>query len=344
LNFYNRNNILYVRLNNKRISTKLEDTPKNRKLVESYYKNDEFFNKFNLTFSSAPNILFLCEEVLKEKSIYLKNTSFNMYNSIYKTHIIPYFNKKIDEIRSIDIHDWYKTFSNKSAIVTAEAILKPAFEKAILSGFISTSPFVISKPKIKSTYNPAPFTLSKIDILLSKTSGWFKNFIGLSLYSGLRTGEALALKWCDIDFTSYTIDVNKTQSSGFTQSPKTKSSIRIIDMLPQSELFLKQQFDLTNHQDYVFLSNTKKINSSSCLSPKWNQLLLVCSLKHRGIYQTRHSFASNMLSNGEDLNWVSQTLGHLNPSITQQKYFKYIPILRNGRKRTFLDIDTKSAH
>ena len=47
-------------------------------------------------------------------------------------------------------------------------------------------------------------------------------------------------------------------------------------------------------------------------------------LEHRRIYQTRHSFASNMLSNKEDLNWVSQTLGHKNPGITQQKYFKYI--------------------
>lgn len=50
-----------------------------------------------------------------------------------------------------------------------------------------------------------------------------------------------------------------------------------------------------------------------------------------------------MLSNGEDLLWVSAMLGHKNPNITLNKYSKYIRPKR-VRKSTFLDdIDTKST-
>ena len=48
MTFYSRNGMLYVRINSKRLSTKMTDTVKNRKLVESYYRNDEFFNKFEI--------------------------------------------------------------------------------------------------------------------------------------------------------------------------------------------------------------------------------------------------------------------------------------------------------
>ena len=66
MTFYSRNGMLYVRINSKRLSTKMTDTVKNRKLVESYYRNDEFFNKFEIN-KQVPTVLELCEEVLKQK-------------------------------------------------------------------------------------------------------------------------------------------------------------------------------------------------------------------------------------------------------------------------------------
>ena len=53
-------------MNGKRVSTKLEDTPKNRKLVESYHKNDEFFNKFNIN-NGVPTVSELLNQVLEDK-------------------------------------------------------------------------------------------------------------------------------------------------------------------------------------------------------------------------------------------------------------------------------------
>lgn len=344
MRFYNRNDILYVSINGKRTSTKLKYTKENIKLFQSYVKNDEFLKKFNVI-TIIPTVLQLCEEVLNEKENILKPTSYLTYYSTYKSSIIPYFDKKINEIEACHIEQWYKTFKSKSGIIIAEAILKNAFEKAILRKYIKYTPFVIRKPKFKSNYEINPFNLEDINIILNFKNDWFTNFLGVAFYSGMRTGEILALKWCDIDFLNYAIDINKTQTNGFLQSPKTKSSLRIIDMLPQVEFYLREQRKITGLGEFVFLAyRNKKIKSSSQLHPYWKNRLKQCNIFYRNIYQTRHSFASNMLSNGEDLNWVSQMLGHKNPSVTQEKYFKYIPKRVKERKSTFLDtLSTKIA-
>ena len=80
----------------------------------------------------------------------------------------------------------------------------------------------------------------------------------------------------------------------------------------------------------------KAFYGSITLREIWIKLLDKCNLKYRSIYQTRHSFASNMLSNKEDIFWVSQTLGHKSINMTVEKYSKYIKSDRK-RKITFLD-------
>ncbi|WP_295064199.1 tyrosine-type recombinase/integrase [Sulfuricurvum sp.] len=45
----------------------------------------------------------------------------------------------------------------------------------------------------------------------------------------------------------------------------------------------------------------------------------------RNIYNTRHTFASQMLVKKIDLGWISKTMGHSNIQITLQKYAKFVP-------------------
>lgn len=345
MNFYNRNGVLYIRVNGKRVSTKLDDTPQNRKLIKSYHKNDEFFKKFNVS-KTTPTVLELCEEVLNEKSIALKTTSFIAYNSLYNSRIVPYFDKKkVTDIKAKHIEEWYKTFTDKQTIITCEAILKPAFEKAIVREFISSTPFLIKKPNLKSEYLIQPFNLLEIQKLIQNAPPRLKNIIAVMFYSGMRIGELIALRWSDIDFKRGLISINKTRNKGVEQPPKTKSSIRDIDMLSQCETYLLDQKKITGLGDYVFLgSNFRPYNSSDSLNYSWNVLLRKINLEKRGIYQLRHSFASNMLSNGEDTLWVSAMMGHKSPTTTLTKYYKFIKRKRE-RKTTFLDeFGTKSTH
>ena len=51
---------------------------------------------------------------------------------------------------------------------------------------------------------------------------------------------------------------------------------------------------------------------------------MLSAVESRSLYNLRHSFASQLISDGEDIVWVSRTLGHLDVSITLKYYTKFI--------------------
>ncbi len=73
------------------------------------------------------------------------------------------------------------------------------------------------------------------------------------------------------------------------------------------------------------------------LAKGWHKLLKSLNLEKRSIYQTRHSFASNMLTNQEDILWISQMLGHKSLNVTLEKYTKYLKVEKSEEKNYFFD-------
>ncbi|MDU9790781.1 site-specific integrase, partial [Helicobacter pylori] len=68
-----------------------------------------------------------------------------------------------------------------------------------------------------------------------------KAFLAVAFFTGLRTGEQLALTWEDIDFNEKTITINKSLNElGQITSPKNKPSVREIDLLEPVEKILKE--------------------------------------------------------------------------------------------------------
>lgn len=67
----------------------------------------------------------------------------------------------------------------------------------------------------------------------------------------------------------------------------------------------------------------------------WKKVLKELEIPYRNLYQKRHTFASMMISSGEDILCVSNMLGHRNSNITLSTYAKYI---KNDKKKrgTFL--------
>lgn len=57
--------------------------------------------------------------------------------------------------------------------------------------------------------------------MLEGATGWFKAFLVTLFNTGIRTGEALALQWGDIDFENNTITIQRTQRHGVLKETKT---------------------------------------------------------------------------------------------------------------------------
>lgn len=57
----------------------------------------------------------------------------------------------------------------------------------------------------------------------------------------------------------------------------------------------------------------------------WTRALARAEVRYRYPYQTRHTFASLMLSSGENVMWVAAQLGHKRWTMTADKYARWIP-------------------
>ncbi|GAA7288309.1 hypothetical protein HpM018_14790 [Helicobacter pylori] len=140
----------------------------------------------------------------------------------------------------------------------------------------------------------------------------------------MRTGEQLALLWEDIDFNNKTITINKSLNElGQITSPKNKPSVREVDLLEPVEKILKElKTSEPENKKFIFISMPKR---STMFQRAFRALLKALNLKDRKLYTTRHTFASLMLSQGEEPMWVSKTLGHKDLNTTYKTYSHYIP-------------------
>ena len=183
--------------------------------------------------------------------------------------------------------------------------------------------------------NINPYTLKEIENLISKAAGYLKNFIAIMAFTGMRPGELVALQYKDLDFTNDIIKIRRTRVLGENGPTKTKSSKRDIEMLPivKKYLLLQKYLTFNNIDGDVFLNKSKKIfYSHDTIAVSFKRLTVN---DPRYLYQLRHSFASLMISEGEDMLWVSRVMGHKSLDITLKIYTHAYSVTqdKNGRKQ-----------
>nr|WP_321266081.1 tyrosine-type recombinase/integrase [uncultured Sulfurimonas sp.] len=334
LRFKNRNGILYFGIGGKFISSKMKYTNVNKNIIIGNFNRGEISDDLVIGEQKAPTIKHLLNDVIIEKSKHLKHKTMIAYRSSMNTHILPYFKDKlVTQIKPIDIKKFQDSIVDKGlkrdTVQLARILLKEVFNLAVLSEIVTINPVsMVGMPKIKyQKKKQKPFSLDEIDLILSTATGQIKNFLGISFFTGMRSGELLALKWSDVYFRTDTIIINKTVAQGIINSAKTRASERDIEMLPKAKEFLKAQQLQTGLKDsYVFLNKQNThFSSNDNFYRNYQGILKKLDLEKRTLHNTRHTFASIMLNNGIDPLWVSATLGHDNLQVTLNIYTHYMP-------------------
>ena len=132
----------------------------------------------------------------------------------------------------------------------------------------------------------------------------------------------------NIDLSESLIKVRHSTRAGRMTEPKTKSSIRDIEILDTLKPYLVEHRKISRDDSkFVFETNRGKPyqRSDKISSHYWKKILLSQDIKYRNLYQMRHTFASQMLMNNEDILWVAHMLGHKDSTMTLEKYARYIP-------------------
>ena len=257
----------------------------------------------------------------------------------YNRHVKPYFgHRTIASIKPIELEKWQNLLLQKykiSTVVKYRSVFMSILDNAAENDVIHKNPLrKVKSPKTikKVTMDDTdtdidvfPFSEDEIKIILENCNGYLKNFIMLMFTSGMRPGEIIALLWKDIDFDKKQINIYKTIVNSQKGPVKTLASKRKIDMLPMAELALKEQFKLTKDYEFVFVNRSKDhFFSHDIINTRFQNVLKKVNIKVRKLYNLRHTFASLLISKGEDITWVSKTLGHESVQTTLKYYTKYI--------------------
>ena len=346
-----------------RPSTNLKDTPKNRKLLQ-----DNVIPKIQLQILNGEynpnNKQEIIPQTLKEYGYKSLKRHKNKrrehvqrtYIQHFETKIVPYFGDRlIPHISATDLMDWqnellekFQASSVKKYRTVFNGILEDA-RKELINGkkLITENPFRdVEVPKevdvfkdwdddvIEEEYKVNPFTLEELDQLIAQANGQLKHFIGIMSRTGMRPGELLACRWSDILFDEEIIKVRRTRIQGKNGPPKKKASVRDVEMLSGVKEFFLQQYDLTggDPKGDVFLNSSRKpYYSHDIIAVQFKKLLEEGDKRY--LYQLRHSFATMMITRGEDILWVSRMLGHKSSDITLKTYARAYKLSRDKSKR-----------
>lgn len=217
--------------------------------------------------------------------------------------------KHVIEITSVDIDNFIKTkLSEGAKLISVHSYLgtlRGLFTRAVKWGFIEKSPMTGIKVKVPETI-PAYFSKDEFNAMLNTVTDLnIKQLFIFALFSGMRLGEILQLKWRDVDLFRKVILVNNSESF------RTKSGkIRIIPMNDELYRLLSQRKENSGGIDYVFYKDGK-FYTRDYVSKSLKKHIVLAGINSRlHFHSLRHTFASWLVQQGTSLYEVQKLLGH----------------------------------
>jgi len=297
---------------------------------------------------STPEIYFetFTEKYLKSIKTTCKPSTYTDYKSIITNHIEPeFYGTQIDLIKKTHIREFLQSKLETNSVSTVKhikAVLAGIFWIAVEDNIIKTNPALSIRnifPK-KSTSSKRFLTKKQVELILETAKNHKKKyypFILLLARTGMRLGEARALKWKDLDFENRSIYVNRSIVRGIIGTPKNHE-IRTVDMSHQLCETLK---NVDRKSEWIFpgRDNKKPFDGDAFRLRVFKPIIKKANLQESTrIHDLRHAYASTMIQNGVNIKYVSDQLGHHSISITADIYGHLEP---NSNKPAVDNLDSK---
>ena len=268
----------------------------------------------------------------------IKKRSLVDFTYTYQRMLKPYWEKvKISTVTISSIKKWQKhllsltykaTEGNKAIerrysneyLKSAQTLFKSLLNHAVILGYeLPTSVLMfkleINKQEIKKEmefWHPEEFS-AFIDVVNDPQDAALFNIL---YWCGLRIGEALALKWSDINFYTRMIRVNKTydQKNRICTAPKTQNSYRSV-MMPRKCLeALKRWYDTVNYygedkEQHIIFGLVQPMDDNTVRRHK-EKYCKIAGVKNIRIHDFRHSHVSLLINQGFSAFDIAKRMGH----------------------------------
>ena len=255
--------------------------------------------------------------------------------SFVKKHIVPHFESMLlSKIRPRDIEGFHAAMEAKKLARKTRRLLHSILTKMFAYAvddleLIDKNP--VKKglaPKVDKVEKPALREEQLVELFKAVPAKLKAFYMTLAL-TGIRTGEALGLKWSDVDFASREIHVKRAIYRGQETTPKTSSSIRCRPMAPELYQSLLNHRTMAVHrkpEDYIFASSTGRPLNPDLLREALQTALKAMGIafdqeRADGLHLLRHSSGSIVYRHtGGNVKETQLWLGHTNSRVTLDTY------------------------
>ncbi|MCL1796608.1 MAG: site-specific integrase [Clostridia bacterium] len=247
-----------------------------KKAAEAYYINGE---------AKREDILFdvyakQWYDLTKKPNLGL--SSKGNYNSMLNKHVYPAFQmRNLRAITYTDLQKWINQFEGKgkSTITHAAACIRGVFSSAFFEGYIEKDPSArlrlprAAKPKKKRALTEE----ERKRVIATSERHEHGLYLAILYYLGLRRGEALGLKWGDIDWDSKLVHIQRdidfaapaADAEGDVKTEESDRKIVVPDMLLDRLQPLQGDDNV-----FIFTAKEGKPLSKASAERMWIQLMI----------------------------------------------------------------------
>ncbi|MGC3892658.1 tyrosine-type recombinase/integrase [Pseudomonas urmiensis] len=336
------------RISLKPTATNLKRAEQHKAAVEHAIANGTF--DYAVTFPSSPRAAKFEPEASQEtvagfltkwlagKKQHVSSSTFEGYRKLVELRLVPALGPTLlVDLKRKTVRDWLSTLevSNKT-LSNIQSCLRSALNDAVDNDeLIDTNPLAgwtfSRKDKVKED-DVDPFSPEEQRAILAALDGQAKNLVQFAFWTGMRTSEMVGLNWEDIDWVrgeAYVTRAMTQAANGKAEVTKSRSGKRPIKLLaPAMEALVAQKA-------YTFLADNEVFQNprtqerwkgdQPIRKTMWAHAVKKAGVRYRRPYQTRHTYASMMLSAGEHPMWVAMQMGHSDWTMIARVYGRWMP-------------------
>jgi integrase len=171
----------------------------------------------------------------------VKDSTRRLYRDTLRLWVLPYLgHRRLSDLRPGDVEEMQTTLIggglSPSSAQGAHKVLRRVLSTAVRDGLISRNPVLaVRGPSVPRSTKKVP---DRADVrrILDSAEGRMRPLVALLAFTGMRVGEALALRWSDIDLTRGTVQINGTLARDrdlrmlVRTPPKTERSRRTLPL------------------------------------------------------------------------------------------------------------------
>jgi integrase len=266
----------------------------------------------------------------------LAPSTYTIYRRNYERLKAKWGTTKLADLTPAALRAWIGDFDTKARTIRQLLIpLRGALDLAVNDDLIEGSPMdrvklrkILGRDAYKVDFVADPFSAAEIASILSACTGQERNVWQFAFATGMRPSEYIALRWESVDLARLTVRVERARVLGTTTDEvKTYAGKRLIDVRQgayDALMAQKQHSALANGLVFLDPSHGGGWDSAGRLYSLWDKIVARAGVRVRNPYQTRHTFASTLLSTGENQMYVAKQMGHADTTMITRTYGRWL--------------------